>query len=424
MNWIVNIFKLINQNWTSRVFSLVFILLGTYSVSTIFKAKAVKEDCTAWQEQVKEVTEQNRQLIGAFIEIKKELSVVKPVAYYWNKESGFEFASVKDTVPSQRTKEKQAVQKVMNKIDSILRRFDSINKKARPASLLSKKPYTSARLFVSLRSPNFKDMPKVVKIPIGNKFNRLTILEDAGWRVLFSTKVRLVKCVCDCGHSIVTYFSFVKNGHTRSCGCLSLKNKYSEIQNKAACYNTILRRWGSMKRRCLVDKNYSGRGISVCDKWVNNFPAFYNWAIENGFKKELQIDRIDNNAGYSPENCRWVTPSLNMQNTRKSISLIHNGVKKSLIECIKETGIKYATLKQRFKTGKNQDKLFLSRLQPHVIVNIGGVEKPLCDLAKSSDIPYKTLWARLYVHGWPADKLLLPKYTRLKQDSIKQKTKT
>lgn len=131
MNWIVNIFKLANQNWTSRIFTLVLILLGTYSASTIFKAKSKNEDCTAWQEQTKQCNEENRQLIGAFIEIKKELSVVKPVAYYWNKEKGFETASFRDTVPSQRTKEKQAVQKVMNKIDSILLKWkqDSINKK-------------------------------------------------------------------------------------------------------------------------------------------------------------------------------------------------------------------------------------------------------------------------------------------------------
>lgn len=68
-------------------------------------------------------------------------------------------------------------------------------------------------------------------------------------------------------------------------------------------------------------KNYDGRGIKVCDGWFNDPNAFYAWALANGFRDGLQIDRRDNNKGYSPDNCWFVTPSRNMRNTRKTLRL-------------------------------------------------------------------------------------------------------
>lgn len=121
-------------NWikANKILAFVLIAAVTYSIVKIFeaKSKAVQQDCTVWQEQNKQCNEQNAKLIGAFIDIKKELSVVKPTAYYWNEKGYFEFASLKDTVPTQRQKEKAAVQKVMTKIDSILWKWkqDSINR--------------------------------------------------------------------------------------------------------------------------------------------------------------------------------------------------------------------------------------------------------------------------------------------------------
>ena len=92
--------------------------------------------------------------------------------------------------------------------------------------------------------------------------------------------------------------------------------------------NVILKiraRWKGMIARCHDIKkynycNYGGRGISVCNDWRNDFKSFYDWAINNGFEPHLEIDRIDNDGNYSPENCRWVTKEQNSRNTRLSKS--------------------------------------------------------------------------------------------------------
>lgn len=88
--------------------------------------------------------------------------------------------------------------------------------------------------------------------------------------------------------------------------------------------------WETMKQRCYNPKRhnyarYGGRGIVVCDEWLiaKNFVL---WALDNGYKKGLQLDRIDNNKGYSPDNCRWVTAKKNAQNTRKNVTLTIKGV--------------------------------------------------------------------------------------------------
>ena len=78
-----------------------------------------------------------------------------------------------------------------------------------------------------------------------------------------------------------------------------------------------------MKQRCYNPKNhaykyYGGRGIKICNKWLNDFMSFYNWSINNGYAKGLSIDRINNNGNYEPNNCRWISSSVQMNNTRRN----------------------------------------------------------------------------------------------------------
>lgn len=90
--------------------------------------------------------------------------------------------------------------------------------------------------------------------------------------------------------------------------------------------SSLYRRWAGIKGRCYhtknsAYKNYGARGITMCQEWRESFETFSKWAIENGFRDELQIDRKENDRGYYPDNCRWVTPRRNANNRRNSVSL-------------------------------------------------------------------------------------------------------
>lgn len=189
----------------------------------------------------------------------------------------------------------------------------------------------------------------------GKKFGRLTVLKrDDNQKGKDATWV----CKCDCGNLTKVTSGHLKDGHTKSCGCLS-KERMSEITKTHGMTNTrIYRIYHKMHLRCYSKVNpaypsYGGRGITICPEWLgeHGLENFAKWSFENGYSDNLSIDRIDNNKGYSPENCRWATAKEQANNTRSTVFLTYKGETKPVSEWSKITGIPQDRLSQRKRSG-------------------------------------------------------------------------
>lgn len=146
------------------------------------------------------------------------------------------------------------------------------------------------------------------------RFGRLTVLYEDSERKSQS-RVRWV-CECDCGKVKSILSTNLIGGNTQSCGCL----KSEVFRSHGLYHHPLYKIWSGMKGRCnnlnsTGYARYGGRGITVCDRWLDSFENFYE-DMKEGYSKELQIDRIDNDGNYEPSNCRWVTRSQNSINTR------------------------------------------------------------------------------------------------------------
>lgn len=121
--------------------------------------------------------------------------------------------------------------------------------------------------------------------------------------------------------------------------------------------------WHGMKGRCYNKSHthynkYGGRGITICDEWLNSFQAFCDWAIQNGYSDNLTLDRKDTNGNYEPSNCRWATRKEQLNNRRNNIVITYNEKTQTLSQWSEELGIDYHKLLMRIKHGWSAERAF------------------------------------------------------------------
>ena len=163
----------------------------------------------------------------------------------------------------------------------------------------------------------------------GRRFGRFVVVERDGSDRF---KRAMWKCRCDCGEVRVVHGFNLTNGNSKSCGCLKVQKTILRSTSHGKRGSRLYRVWQNMKKRCSNPKvhnyhRYGGRGITVCDEWSNDFGKFYEWAMANGYDEnapymQCTIDRIDNDKGYSPDNCRWADAKTQVHN--RSVSRKEN----------------------------------------------------------------------------------------------------
>ena len=186
----------------------------------------------------------------------------------------------------------------------------------------------------------------------GQKFNKLLVLKQ----VRKNKGKTYWLCKCDCGKETIVEGYKLKTGHIRSCGCLQREINIKRLTTHNLSKSRLYEIWCAIKNRCLnknlkTYKNYGGRGITVCQEWLNDFKTFYDWAINNGYSDGLTIDRINNNGNYEPDNCRWASRKTQANNRRTCKTFTYNGVTKNYKHWCSFLKINYSTFYSRISRG-------------------------------------------------------------------------
>ena len=208
---------------------------------------------------------------------------------------------------------------------------------------------------------------------IGNKYGRLTVLKLDHIKEYISPKGTKHKreyylCSCDCGKTNIVEKSHLKSGIVQSCGCLREERLVNACKKHGMKHTRIYDMWANIKSRCFNEKDpcfkhYGGRGISMCKEWENDFTAFYNWAMDNGYKDSLSIDRINNNGNYNPSNCRFATKIEQGRNRRTNRLITYKGKTHCISEWAEMLGINQSTLYYRFRRGWTPEAALNSLLE-------------------------------------------------------------
>lgn len=207
----------------------------------------------------------------------------------------------------------------------------------------------------------------------GQRFGRLVAIKKVGKS---NSHGVLWECKCDCGKVCNVRANYLREGSTTSCGCYHSEIKREHMRKvseknvkhgmaRRGHTTSLFTRWECMRSRCYYPKNimyhrYGGRGIKVCDEW-QEFEPFMEWALANGYRDDLALDRIDGDGDYCPENCRWVTQKENNRNKDDIVYLTVDGETRMLVEWAEITNQPVGRLHSRRKSGWSDEEIVYGR---------------------------------------------------------------
>lgn len=181
------------------------------------------------------------------------------------------------------------------------------------------------------------------------KFIDLTHQKFGDWEVVEYIKGKGWVCKCVCGNTGIVKGAVLRNGNSKSCGCKKVKHGMNNTK--------IHRLWSHMKERCYYEKHksfdhYGGRGVKVCEEWLDS-AKFIKWAIDNGYKDGLTLDRIDVNGDYEPSNCRFITNKEQQRNKRNNVFAEILGITKTVSEWAEISNLDRHTILYRLNKGES-----------------------------------------------------------------------
>jgi hypothetical protein len=244
----------------------------------------------------------------------------------------------------------------------------------------------------------------------GKVFGRLAVVSEDPVKSL-SGKTRW-NCRCECGNLTVVITASLNNGSTKSCGCLQKEVASSNSPKTHGMFGSQeYNSWQSMKSRCTNENNqdypdYGGRGITVCDEWMNSFEAFYR---DMGPKPGpgYSLDRGEVNGNYNKDNCRWATPTEQSNNKRNNVRYEYQGEQLTIPEISRRTDINKWTLEKRVREMNltiEQAVEYDSGKVNRESITFNGMTKSLKEWSEYLGIPYSKLHARLYSYNWSIEK--------------------
>lgn len=246
-------------------------------------------------------------------------------------------------------------------------------------------------------------MGKRLEIKVGEKHNSLTLLEEVPCR----SNSRMVKCFCECGQTKVVRLQDVISGKQKSCGCLRRERCIERSTKHGLCseYKELYTVINDAIKRCTNPncksyKHYGARGIKVCSEWMNDKHAFVVWALANGWKKGLDLDREDNDGDYTPTNCRFVERHVNINNRRCTRFSNTGDSLAELYRAAESPSVSYTCFLHRVEDGWDV-KVALTAPSRYA--------SPLVKLYKEADNPpvtYQGFVYRVRTLGWDVNKAL------------------